>query len=46
MAYALVVDAKDESARSFYLHHGFVELRSNPLQLFLPIASIAAALEK
>jgi len=40
MAYALVVDAKDESAEAFYLHHGFVTFGSLPLRLLIPIASL------
>ncbi|MDR0250165.1 MAG: GNAT family N-acetyltransferase [Burkholderiales bacterium] len=39
-AYALVVDAKDESAKSFYLHHGFISLPESPQVLFLPFASV------
>ena len=38
-AYALVVDAKDEIAANFYRHHGFLELASEPLTLFLPLAA-------
>lgn len=38
-AYALVVDAKDNSAAEFYLHHGFIVLGNEPLSLFLPLAS-------
>lgn len=38
-AYALVVDAKDESAAKFYRHHGFIMLGSEPLNLFLPLLS-------
>jgi len=38
-AYALVVDAKDESAAAFYRHHGFIPLPSAPLTLFLPLAT-------
>ncbi|MGH8455373.1 MAG: GNAT family N-acetyltransferase [Stenotrophobium sp.] len=41
-AYALVVDAKDEAAASFYRHHGFMAIESEPLTLFLPLASIPA----
>ena len=37
--YALVVDAKDESAEAFYLHHGFIAFGSQPRQLVLPLAS-------
>ena len=39
-AYALVVDAKDKSAADFYLHHGLMALPSQPLTLFLPLATI------
>ena len=42
-AFALVVDAKDESAEAFYLHHGFVSLGSQLRQLFLPLATFAKA---
>jgi hypothetical protein len=36
--FALVVDAKDEQAESFYRHHGFVPFGSQPRQLVLPLA--------
>jgi GNAT superfamily N-acetyltransferase len=39
-AYALVVDAKDEPATAFYLHHGFIALPDSPHTLFLPLASV------
>lgn len=39
----LFVDAKDDSARSFYEHFGFVPLPAAPLRLFLPIATLKAA---
>jgi predicted GNAT family N-acyltransferase len=35
--YALVVDAKDEQAEGFYLHHGFVPLGDTPRVLILPL---------
>jgi len=38
-AYALVVDAKDESAAAFYQHHGFIRLPDQALKLFLPLAT-------
>lgn len=38
-AYALLVDAKDETAASFYRHYGFIALEGNALTLFLPLAS-------
>ena len=36
----LFVDAKDESATAFHRKHGFAPLVSNPLRLFLPLATI------
>jgi ribosomal protein S18 acetylase RimI-like enzyme len=39
-AYALVVDAKDNKAADFYRHHGFLEIVSQPLTLFLPLATV------
>jgi ribosomal protein S18 acetylase RimI-like enzyme len=41
-AVALVVDAKDEAAKRFYVKYGFLELPEQPLKLFLPIASVKA----
>lgn len=35
--YALVVDAKDEQAERFYLHHGFVAFDTAPTTLILPL---------
>ncbi|MCU0228563.1 MAG: GNAT family N-acetyltransferase [Bryobacterales bacterium] len=43
-AYALLVDAKDERAASFYRHHGFISLISQPRILFLPVATAQRAL--
>ena len=39
-ASALMVDAKDETAAAFYLHHGFIALPDSPLTLFLPLATV------
>lgn len=39
-AYALVVDAKDEHAARFYLHHGFTATSDDPLFLFLALATV------
>ncbi|MEK6643565.1 MAG: GNAT family N-acetyltransferase [Planctomycetota bacterium] len=36
-AYAVVVDAKDESAVAFYEHHGFQRFRGEAQSLFMPI---------
>lgn len=40
-AFALIVDAKDEQAAAFYRHQGFTALQSDPLTLFLPLATAA-----
>jgi GNAT superfamily N-acetyltransferase len=36
-AYALIVDAKDDVARRFYLHFGFRRLTDRELTLYLPL---------
>lgn len=36
-AYALIVDAKDEKAKTFYEHFGFKQLRDTSLTLYLPL---------
>jgi len=41
-AYALVVDAKDAAAAAFYRHHGLIALPSQPMTLFLPMATAQA----
>ncbi len=38
--FAFVVDAKDESAKSFYKHFGFIEFVDFPMRLFLPLNTI------
>ena len=40
-AFALMVDAKDEAAASFYRHHGLMVLPNNALTLFLPLSTVA-----
>ena len=40
-AYAMMVDAKDNSAAAFYRHHGFIALPDSPRTLFLPLASLS-----
>ncbi len=45
-AFALVVDAKNDQAKAFYEHHGFVAFASQPRSLFLPIATAAKLLRK
>lgn len=39
--FALVVDAKDETAAAFYTHHGFTAFSNNPLTFVLPLATLA-----
>ncbi len=36
-AYALLVDAKDEKAKSFYVHYGFIPCIDAPMSLYLPL---------
>jgi predicted GNAT family N-acyltransferase len=45
-AFALVVDAKDDQARQFYLKYGFAELSTHERRLYVPIDSLAAMLQK
>ncbi len=40
-AYAFVVDAKDNQAARFYIHHGFTQLPDAALTLFLPLAGVS-----
>ncbi len=39
-AFALIVDAKDETAAAFYRHHGFLALPDGPLRLFFPLTTV------
>jgi ribosomal protein S18 acetylase RimI-like enzyme len=36
----LFVDAKDEKAKNYYLRYGFVSLKDNPLEMFLPLSTV------
>jgi GNAT superfamily N-acetyltransferase len=38
-AYALLVNAKDDKAKTFYEHYGFTACRDSPLTLYLPLGS-------
>jgi GNAT superfamily N-acetyltransferase len=38
-AYALVVDAKGESAKMFYEHYGFIPCRNSPMTLYLSLGA-------
>jgi hypothetical protein len=42
--YAVLVDAIDEKAKSFYVKYGFIPFEGHPLTLFLPLATIKAAI--
>lgn len=39
--YALLVDAMNDQAREFYLHHGFLDLPNLPASLILPLSTVA-----
>jgi predicted GNAT family N-acyltransferase len=39
-AHAVVLDAIDEDAVSFYSNYGFLELMDDPLHLFLPMDTV------
>ncbi len=41
VAAAVVVDAKDETARAFYEYHNCISFAGQPLRLFLPMTLIA-----
>ena len=43
-AMAVVVDAKDENAASFYRHYGFILLQAQPKRLFVPMRVVAQLL--
>jgi GNAT superfamily N-acetyltransferase len=38
--FAVLVDAKDDKAKTFYEHHGFTPFPSNPMKLFLPLSNV------
>jgi GNAT superfamily N-acetyltransferase len=42
--FAMIVDAKDDAAAQFYLHHGFRRFASRPMSLYLPLAEAARRL--
>lgn len=37
-AFALMVDAKDASAKAFYMHYGFTPCADAPMSLYLPLS--------
>lgn len=44
--FAILVDAKDESAVAFYRHHGFHSFAARPRSLFLPLGTVLKLIEK
>jgi hypothetical protein len=40
-----LVDAKNQSASEYYAQYGFIPLTDHPLTLFLPLATMEAAVE-
>ncbi|MCD8504296.1 MAG: GNAT family N-acetyltransferase [Burkholderiaceae bacterium] len=45
-AYAMLVNAKDETAAKFYEHHGFMATKEDPDILYLPLATAKQILSK
>lgn len=45
-AMAVVVDAKDDQARSFYEHYEFIRFPDYPNRLFLPMTTIAKLFDR
>ncbi len=43
--YAIIVDAKDETAAQFYAHLGFRRFVGRPGSLFIPIATMLGAFD-
>lgn len=43
---ALVIDSKDEAAAGWYARFGAVPLLDDPLELFLPLATVRATIER
>jgi predicted GNAT family N-acyltransferase len=44
-AYAIIVDAKGNKARSFYEHYGFLRFPDTPYRLFIPLETLRLAFE-
>lgn len=44
--YAVVVDAKHDRAKAFYLKLGFIACMDNPLCLYLPVATIEHSIQE
>jgi ribosomal protein S18 acetylase RimI-like enzyme len=44
-SFAVLVDAKDEAAVSFYEKYGFIGFPTHPMRLFLPVATAKTLFE-
>jgi hypothetical protein len=44
-SFAVIVDAKDEAARQFYLRESFLPLPDQPMKLFRPMEDVAKLFE-
>ena len=44
-SFAVIIEAKDISAQSFYRSEGFLPLPDQPVKLFLPMAAIGRLFE-
>lgn len=45
-AYAMLVDAKDQTAAQFYEYHGFIATKEDPNILYLPLATAQSFINK
>ena len=44
-SYAVIVDAKDMQTKEFYKRHSFLELKNQPMRLFMPIRGIREVID-
>jgi len=44
-SYSIIVDAQDVQAKEFYMRHGFLELKNQPMRLFIPIRGIREVID-
>jgi predicted N-acetyltransferase YhbS len=44
--FAIVVDAKDDTALAFYKRYGFTPFASKPMSLYLPLAEVVRGLAR
>lgn len=43
---AVIVDAKDDAARAFYMRHGFQPFADHPMRLFVPMADVERQIDE